>query len=44
MHHDNDHQPTPRETITSLAISALALALMITAGYLTPDLLAHLGQ
>lgn len=43
MHHDN-HQPTARETITSLAVSALALALMITAGYLTPDLLARLGQ
>jgi len=43
MHNDN-HQPTPRETITSLAVSTLALALMITAGYLTPDLLARLGQ
>lgn len=43
MRHD-DHQPTARETITSLAVSVLALALMITAGYLTPDLLAGLGQ
>ncbi|WP_276605882.1 hypothetical protein [Pseudomonas leptonychotis] len=39
-----DHQPTARETFTSLAASGLALALMITAGYLTPDLLALLGK
>lgn len=39
-----DHQPTPRETFASLAISGLALVLMIAAGYLTPDLLASLGQ
>lgn len=39
-----DHQPTTREQIISLAVSALALAVMITAGYLTPDLLAGLGQ
>ena len=44
MHHDNDHQPNPVETITTLAISGLAIVLMITLGFLTPDLLARLGQ
>lgn len=44
MPYDNDHQPTPRETFASLAISGLALALMIAAGYLTPDLLANIGR
>lgn len=40
----HDHHPTPRDTFASLAISGLALVLMITAGYFTPDLLARLGQ
>lgn len=39
-----DHQPNPVETITTLAVSALAIVAMITLGYLTPDLLARLGQ
>ncbi|WP_397377093.1 hypothetical protein [Pseudomonas sp.] len=43
MHHDNDHQPNPLETVTTLAVSGLTLALIILAGYLTPDLLARLG-
>lgn len=43
MHHDNDHQPSPLETVTTLAVSGLTLALIILAGYLTPDLLARLG-
>ena len=33
-----------RETLFNLTCSALALALLITAGYLTPDLLARIGQ
>lgn len=39
----NDHQPNSGETLISLAVSALALALMLTAAYFTPDLLARLG-
>ncbi|CAE6923734.1 conserved protein of unknown function [Pseudomonas marincola] len=42
MQHDD--QPNARETITTLAVSALTLAVMIVASYLTPDLLARLGQ
>jgi hypothetical protein len=40
----HDHHPAPRETFASLAISGLALALMITAGYFTPDLLAAVAH
>lgn len=40
----HDHHLTPRDTFASLAISGLALVLMITAGYFAPDLLARLGQ
>ena len=43
MHHDNDHQPNPLETVTTLTVSGLAIVLIILAGYLTPDLLARLG-
>lgn len=43
MHHD-DNQPSPLETFASLAASGIALVLMFTASYFTPDLLARLGQ
>mgnify|MGYP006196892527 CR=1 FL=1 len=44
MPHDNDQQPSPRETFANLAISCLALELMATAGYFTPDLLVAIGS
>lgn len=39
-----DHQPTTRETMATLFISGMALVLMLTAGYFTPDLLAGIGH
>lgn len=39
---DNDdiYQASRRETLATLVISGLTLAVLVTAGYLTPNLLA----
>ncbi len=39
-HDDDFYSPSKRETIATLLISGLTLAVLVAAGYLTPNLLA----
>lgn len=46
MHNDHDdiYSTSRRETLATLAVSGLTLAVLAVAGYLTPDLLALLAR
>lgn len=43
---DNDefYQASRRETLVTLLVSGITLAVLVTAGYLTPNLLAFAGH
>ncbi|MDH0373915.1 hypothetical protein N7402_00775 [Pseudomonas aeruginosa] len=43
-HDDDFYSPSRRETIATLLISGLTLAVLIGAGYLAPNLLALLAR
>lgn len=42
--HDNFYHATRRETLGTLAVSGLTLALLTLAGYFTPSLLALVAR